>query len=139
MIGTATAVIALAIAGVLIWKNRMPKTVALLTLVAGGGIAGGVAGDLLHRGLNWTSDLVGQLTSQAFGVAVPAVLAVVALIVYVHDMWPKHKAGRDTAVVGLALPVLVTGMAGAAGSLANQVIDMAGSGASAAFSALFGM
>ncbi|MGH3321330.1 MAG: hypothetical protein ACRDN9_14360 [Streptosporangiaceae bacterium] len=137
-VSIATAVIALAIAGVLAWKRKMPKATALLTLIAGAGITGGTAGRLLHQGLAWSSDMVGSLTSAAFGTAVPSVLAVVALVVYVHDMWPKHKANHSTAVVGLVLPLLVTALGGAAGSLAAQAIDMVGAAAGQAFHALLG-
>lgn len=136
--GVATAVIALAIAGTLMWKRKMPKTVAVLALVAGAGLTSGWVGQTLHGLVGAGADLVGSLTSSAFGVAVPAILAIVGLIIFAHDIWPKNKANRITAVVGLVLPVLLTYLGGVAGSAAGAVISGIGSAASRALSALFG-
>lgn len=137
--GTAVAVVALAIAGVLTWKRKMRKTVALLTLVAGAGLQTGWVGQMLNAGIGGLTSLTGSLTNAAFGVAVPAVAAVVALIVYVHDMWPKHSAGLGTAVLGLALPNLIGYLGGAAGSLSGSGVDMAGSAIGKLLGALFGV
>lgn len=137
--GTAVAVIALAIAGVLTWKHRMPKIVALLALVAGSGLQTGWVGQMLDAGMDGVASLVGALTSAAFGVAVPAVVAVVSLIVYVHDMWPKHSAGRVTAAIGFLLPTLVTYLGGAAGSLSGSGVDMVGNSVGKVLGALFGV
>lgn len=136
--GTAIAVIALAIAGVLTWKHKMPKIVALLTLVAGGGLQTGWVGRMLEAGVDAVAALVGSATSAAFGVAVPAVVAVVALIIYVHDMWPRHSAGRVTAGIGLLLPTLIEYLGGAAGSLSGAGVDMVGNAVGRALGALFG-
>lgn len=136
--GTAVAVIALTIAGVLMWKRKMPKIVALLMLVAGGGLQAGWLGGILASGIDAAAALAGSLTSAAFGTAVPAVLAVVGLIVYVHDMWPKHSAGRLTAGIGLVLPALVSYLGGAAGSIAGSGVDAIGGAIGGALGALFG-
>lgn len=134
--GTAVAVIALAVAGVLTWKSKLPKTVALLTLVAGSGLSHGFLGGLLHKFAGWGVHLVGTFTDAAFGVAVPVVLAVVALIVYV--MWPRHSAGRMTAGIGLVLPMLVAYLGGAAGSLAGSGVHVISAAVGRALAALFG-
>lgn len=136
--GTAVAVIALAIAGVLVWKHKMPKIVALLAVVAGSGLQSGWLGQLLHAGVNGVASMVGSLTNAAFGVAVPAVVAVVALIIYVHDMWPRHNAGHLTAALGFVLPTLITYLGGAAGSLSGSGVDMVSSVIGRALAALFG-
>lgn len=136
--GTAVAVIALAIAAVLTWKHKMPKIVALLTLVAGSGLQTGWVGRMLGAGVDAVAALVGSATSAAFGVAVPAVVAVVAFIVYVHDMWPRHSAGRVTAGIGLLLPTLIEYLGGAAGSLSGSGVDMVGNAVGRALGALFG-
>lgn len=136
--GTAVAVIALAIAGVLTWKRKASKIVALLALVAGGGLQAGWLGGMLSQGIAAATSLVGSLTSAAFGVAVPAVLAVAGLIVYVHDMWPKHSAGRLTAGIGLVLPTLIASLGGAAGSIAGSGVSAIGSAVGGALGALFG-
>lgn len=136
--GVATAVIALAIAGTLMWKRRLPTIVALLALVAGVGLSGGFVGSLLHKGIDAAASMVGSLTSAAFGVAVPAVLAIVALIVFVHDVLPGSKATRLTAGIGLALPPLLTYLGGAVGTLAGSGADTLGDAVSGVLSALFG-
>lgn len=138
MVGSVTAVIALAIAAVLMWKNRASKIVALLALVAGAGITAGLLGQLLRDGLRWASDMVGRLTSTAVGVAVPSVLAIVFVLIYVHDMWPRHRASRVTAFIGLALPVLAVALPGAAGGAVTTVIASTGEGLSRVVAAMFG-
>lgn len=137
--GTAVAVVALAVAGTLMWKRRLPKIVALLALVAGAGLSSGFLGRLLERGIDGAASLMGSLTSAAFGAAVPAVLAVVGLIVFIHDLWPGNRAGRLTAGVGLALPPLLGHLGGAAGSIAGSGVEAVGSAVGGALGALFGV
>lgn len=137
--GTAVAVVALAIAGTLMWKKRLPKIVALLALVAGAGLTSGFLGGLLERGISGAGSLMASLTSAAFGTAVPVVLAVVGLIVYVHDLWPGNRAGRLTAGIGLVLPLLIGHLGGAAGSIAGSGVEAIGSAVGGALSALFGV
>lgn len=137
--GIVTAVIALAIAGTLTWKRKLPKIVSLLTLVAGSGLTAGFLGRMLYRGAHWAAGLTGTATSAAFGVAVPSVLAIVAAIIYVHDVWPGHKASRfTTPTIGLLLPALVSYMGGAAGSLAGSGVHMLGIGFGHLIDAIFG-
>jgi hypothetical protein len=120
----ATAVIALAIAGVLVWKNKAPKLVAFLTLVGGASITGGIIGEWLAAIVAWSSSVIGALTSQTFGVAVPAVATIVLLLIYAIDMWPKHTANRATAVIGLFLPAVAVAMPGEAGTAVAQFVAM---------------
>ncbi|HEY3263311.1 MAG TPA: hypothetical protein VGJ95_24065 [Pseudonocardiaceae bacterium] len=138
MVQAATAVICLAIAGVLWWKRRAPKTVALLALVAGAGITTGALGGMLRQLLGAVSGLVGQLTTQAVGVAVPTVLAVVLLLAYLDDMWPKHKATTVTALFGFLLPIAVASVPGIVGSTTRVAIATLGNGVSALVASLFG-
>lgn len=135
---TAAAAIALAVGLVLMWLKVMPKIVALLMLAAGGAITGGFVGNLLARGAEGAFGLVGSLTSAAVGVAVPAVLAIAAAIVVVHDLWPKHNANRITAVLAFALPVLAVSIPGAAGSALGRVIESFSSTSLSAITAVFG-
>jgi hypothetical protein len=136
--GTAAAGIALAAATVLLWKNRLPRIASLLMLVAGAGITDGIIGRYMHNGVDWGSHLVGQLTSRAIGVAVPAVLAVVLAMVFVHDMWPKHRATRITAAVAFVLPVLIAGLPGLAGSVLGSAVDTLRSVTVNALGSIFG-
>jgi len=138
MVEAATAVICLAVAGVLWWKRRAPKTIALLAMVAGAGITAGTLGGLVRQLLSTVSSLVGQLTTQAVGVAVPTVLAIVLLMAYVDDMWPKHRATTVTAVFGFLLPITVAGVPGIVGETTTATIAMLGDGVSALIASLFG-
>jgi len=138
MVEAATAVICLAVAGVLWWKRRAPKTVALLALVAGAGITAGALGGLVRQLLGAVSGLIGQLTTQAVGVAVPTVLAIVLLMTYAHDMWPKHPTTTTTAVLGFLLPITIAGVPGIVGSTTTTAIAMLGNGVSALVGSLFG-
>jgi hypothetical protein len=138
MEGTAAGGIALAVAAVLLWKDRLPKITALLMLAAGAGITGGVIGRLMQRGVDWAAGWVGQLTSQAIGVAVPAVLAVVFTVLFIHDMWPHHPATRVTAVVAFFVPVLAVGLPGAAGSVLSSALDALRSVTTGAVASIFG-
>jgi hypothetical protein len=126
MTSSVTAVIALAIAGVLMWKKKFPKLVAFLTLVAGASITGGLISGWMQATVDWISRIVGAVTSQAFGVAVPAVMTVIMVLVYVLDMWPKHTPTRITAIIGLFLPLVAVAMPGEAGSAISQFITMLG-------------
>lgn len=134
----AAAAIALAVGLVLMWLRVAPKLVALLMLAAGGAITGGFVGSLLERGAQGAFSLVGSVTSAAVGVAVPAVLAIVAAIIVVHDLWPKHGANRVTAVLAFALPVLGVSIPGAAGSALGSAIESFSSTSLSAVAAVFG-
>lgn len=134
----AAAAIALAVALVLMWLQVTPKIVALLMLAASGAITGGFVGSLLERGAEGAFRLVGSLTSAAVGVAVPAVLAIVAAIIVIHDLWPKHRANHVTAVLAFALPVLAVSVPGAVGSGLAQAIESFSSTSISALTAVFG-
>ncbi len=138
VISTSMAALALTIAAILVWKKKTPRIAALLALAAGVGITGGLLGRFLTDAVRWMSSLVGDLTSQMLGSAVPAVLAVAALIVFVHDVWPKHTPSRITPAIGLLLPVLVASIGGAAGTLATSAIHMISSALAGALATIFG-
>jgi hypothetical protein len=137
-ISIGLAVIALTVAAILHWKKKAPKTCGLLALAAGVGISGGLLGHFVTKAVTWISGLVGDLTTQMFGAAVPAVLAVGALIVFIHDLWPGHKTGRMTPVLGLLLPTLAASVGGAAGSLTGSAIHMISAAIASALTTLFG-
>lgn len=136
--GTVTAVISLAIAVVLAWRRRAPKVVALLALVAGAGITSGTVGRLIRQTLDTVTRLVGDLTTQAVGAAVPSVLAVVLVVLFFHDLLPRSRASRATAVNGLFLPAVATSLPGAAGAFVVSLIGMVGTLIAGLVGAVFG-
>lgn len=108
-VSTVAAVIMLGIVGVLLWKRKVPTISALLALAAGWGLAGshGWLSSLLTSGVALMAHAVGWATNGLVGVAVPGLLSVIALIWYVHDLLPKHKASAMTSVLGFMLPTLL--------------------------------
>lgn len=93
---------------VLHWLNILPKTRAVAALIAGAGITTGLLGSLLRDGAEWLTRLAGTVTAVLVGAAVPAALAVALLIIFVHDMHPRRKASRRTAVIAFVLPLLLS-------------------------------
>ena len=81
----------------------------------------GFLGGVLHTLSTWVVSLANSGTAWATGVAVGGtVLVLVTGIVFVHDLMPKHSAGKRTGWAGMALAVLL--LAGASGIEAlNQI------------------
>jgi hypothetical protein len=75
---------------------------------------------LVSRVLTWAATAIagiGNWASQVlFGVSGGAALiAVVLLVIFVHDLHPKHSAGKRTSFIGIALAaLLVAGVSGIA-------------------------
>ncbi len=96
------------------WLGIFPVIRALLLLV--GVIVVGTGGHLLGWAatlIGWISSWAGTATAWAVGVAVPGLLAVILVIVLVHDLHPKNPAGTRTAWVALALGLMIaTGTTG---------------------------
>ena len=90
---------------ILHWLNIMPKIRAVAALVAGAGITAGVIGRVMRAGAAWLTHLAGTATAVLLGAAIPAALAISLLIIFVHDMHPRRKASRRTALIGFALPI----------------------------------
>lgn len=110
----------------LLWKGKAAKTTALLALVVGASLSGGVIGRVLRQLVNSLADATGQLTAELIGIAAPAVLGVWAVLHFSHDMMPKHNASRATAVVAFALPLfgaLIPGAFGAFVLSMSRVIE----------------
>jgi hypothetical protein len=126
VISTIGGVVALALAGVFFYLKKVPKITAILALAGGSGVTGGIGGHLLTQSVTWTSTMLGQITATVVGIAVPFILAIVLAIIFVHDVWPKNKATKRTAGIGLVLPTLVAGIPGSAGLAATSAIAMFG-------------
>jgi hypothetical protein len=60
----------------------------------------------------WSERLTGSLTSWAFGVSITWILVLITLVVFLHDLHPKHSASKRTGWAGIALGfLLLTGVA----------------------------
>lgn len=117
---TAAAVFALGVLTVLMWKRkRVPRIKMVLALVGGTGLTAGVAGDAMTGGIEAASAWVGSLTSAAFGVAVPGLLAVVAVLIVIFDLKDDKKANLPALMSAIALPALLAAQGGLLGSLGH--------------------
>jgi len=87
-------------------KFATMRSVALFV----GVILVGVSGHLLAwltPVLNLLGSLLSGAFAWAFGVAVPAVLAIILIWILAHSWHPKNKAGRLASIAAVALGVMV--------------------------------
>ena len=112
-------VVMIVISVVLYWPlGKLPKIRALLVL-AGLILAGATNGRLISLAAHITG-LLGHvfntLTTIAFGAAIPGLAVLVAGILLLHDLMPKHAAKGRTYwlawAVGIAIAAGATGIAG---------------------------
>lgn len=138
-VGLGLAVVALAAGIVQMRRDRTPKTVGILFLIAGGGIAGGAgwAGDLLRKAGHLIGTATSVGTAKVFGVAVPAALLVAVLLWLVHDLHPRNRRpSRALPWLALALPVLLATAGGVWSGIGGQVLGSVGAAASSLASAV---
>lgn len=103
--------IALVAAFLFFWLGILPKTQVILAFIGTCIVTGGLFGSLLTRAADLVSNLLGTLTGKVFGVAIPGLLVIVLLIIFIHDLLPKKSAGKRTFWVGIALAAcLVAGL-----------------------------
>ena len=100
---TEWGVVALVVAFTLFWLGIMPKTQVILGFIGTCVVTTGLFGTLLEKGVRLVSNLTDAVTARVFGVAVPGLIVIVVAIVFVHDLMPKHSAGRRTFFIGIAL------------------------------------
>lgn len=77
----------------------------------------------------WAQNTFGSVTNWALGVPLAAGLFIAVAIVFVHDLHPRHSAGRRTGYLGLALGALVVvGVAGvpALAGLHGMILSLVG-------------
>jgi hypothetical protein len=104
--------------GVFYWLGIFAKARAVLAFL--GAVTLGVSGhfgSLIASVFTWVSNAFGAITAWALGVAVTGGLAVVLIVVLIHDLHPKKPAGKRTGFVALAV-----GMAVAAGVASLPVL-----------------
>lgn len=116
------AVIALTLAGLLLWKKKAPKIATLFFLVAGAGLTGGHIGHWTDTVVGWLAKAVSKITMSAAGVAVPYVLVIILGFVVIHDLWKGNKSSRTTMACAFFLPVALAIMPGPIGESGRTVV-----------------
>jgi hypothetical protein len=118
----ALGVLCLVLFGVFYWLGIFATTRAVLAFV-GTCLIGtaGFLGGVLHTLATWIVGLADSGTAWATGVAVGGTaLVIVTGVIFVHDLMPKHTAGRRTGWAGIALAALLIAGVSAIPAL-NQV------------------
>jgi|SRR5215471_3089382 len=90
------------------FKNAAPAAVFLGILAIG--TSGRIVG-LVARFLAWVITLVGRLGAQILGYSAATIILVivaVAIFLFLHDMHPKHSAGRATFWLAVVLAVVIS-------------------------------
>lgn len=108
-VSAAAGLTALVLAGLLMWKKKLPKVSVLLLLVGASGLAGWV-GSWLRTAAGYVEGFVDQITRIGVGASVGGLIVLVLVFIVVHDLWPKQKANRTTQMAAFALPLF--GIAG---------------------------
>lgn len=90
------------------FKNAAPAVVFLGILAVG--TSGRIVG-LVARFLAFVMGLIGKLGAQILGYSAATIIlvaVVVALFLFLHDMHPKHSAGRGTFWLAVGLAVVIS-------------------------------
>ena len=118
------------------WLGILPVVTAVIgfigaVIVGTSGWLGRVAADVA----GWVQHLLGTVTADLLGVSFVGILAVILLVIFIHDLSPKKSTGKRTAWIGVALGLLIA--VGATGIPALDGLHSAiVSGASSALSLL---
>jgi hypothetical protein len=81
-----SAAIPLFLIGLLLWRRILPRTAAILALLAGAALRSGWLYTAIHHLLGWANRAIGATTGTLMGGAVPGALALIMLIVYVTEL-----------------------------------------------------
>jgi hypothetical protein len=106
-------VLCLVLFGLFYWLGIFAKLRAVLALIGVIGIAdGGFLGRLIADTGSALQRAVGAVTAWAFGASLAAAVFIVLVVIFIHDLHPKHGASKRTGWVALLLgAVLVVGVA----------------------------
>lgn len=112
---TGLGVLMLALFGVFYFLAIFATTRAILAFV-GMCLIGtvGFLGGALHAVALWISNLAASVTGWAFAAPVGGlILVVITGVIFIHDLMPKHTAGKRTGWAGIALAaLLIAGVSG---------------------------
>jgi hypothetical protein len=97
------------------WLHIFAKTRAVLAFAGVCLLVGGLIGKLLTGAATWVADLSNTASTILFGVSGGITLvALVLVVIFIHDLHPKHQASARTSFIGIALAaLLVAGVSGA--------------------------
>jgi hypothetical protein len=122
----AAAAISFALALLLMRKKAWPRAVPWLMLVAGLGVAG-LFGTLLDRFAGTLERVTGAGTAAVFGVAVPALLAVLMGVYLFLHLKPRGvPPTRLTAFTALLFPAVLATLGGTFAGLSAVAGDFTG-------------
>jgi uncharacterized membrane protein len=107
----------------LFWKKRAPHLAAILALAAGAAVVGGFLGQARQQIITALSGATSQVTLQLLGTGVSAVLGVIFVLLFMHDMSQK-SASRTTIIVAFFLPLVVGLIPGPIGSLIVSLVHL---------------
>lgn len=115
----------LALFAVFYYLRIFPTITAIFGLVSVVclGLSGWI-GRVLTDIAGWIVHLTNTVTADAIGETFAGVLALVLIVIFLHDMHPRHQTRQRTAWVGVALGVLiVAGLTGipALGGLRSDI------------------
>ncbi|MEV4672145.1 hypothetical protein AB0K34_10885 [Actinomadura sp. NPDC049382] len=123
-ISIAAAVVALTLAGLLMWAKRPLKRLEFMTpwFCLVGGI--GLAPVFLRDWVNTLMDAVRDIPT--VGITIPIAVAMVTLFIVLYDIWPKHESSKVTYAAAVLLPSLAPSLGGSVGSLTANALDAIG-------------
>ena len=106
--------------GVFYWLSIFAWLRAVLAFL--GTVLAGSDGHLtrwLAVAVTWVAHEATSVTGWALGVGLPFALAIVAGVVFLHDLHPKKSAGKRTGWAGIVLGLLIVAGATGIGALSN--------------------
>lgn len=112
VIGTGAG--ALTLWAVFHWLHIFAKTRAVLAFLGVCLLVGGLVGKLLTGAATFIAGLSNTASTILFGVSGGVTLiAIVLIVIFIHDLHPKNSASARTSFIGIALAaILVAGVSG---------------------------
>ena len=107
----------------LFWKKKAPHLAAILALAAGAAVVGGFLGQARQQIIAALTTSTNQVTVQLLGTGVSAVLGVIFVLLFMHDMAEK-SASRSTIIVAFLLPLVVGLIPGPIGQLLVSLVHL---------------
>lgn len=127
--------VAIAVVIVPYLKNKLMKIATIGFLIGGIGIGGAFLAGWFHATAKWAAGIVPSAT--VAGVA--TILGLPALFWVLHDLWPRHRATKTTAILAFILPSLFAAVTGHVGDSVNSALHSFGNGAASAFASWVGV